>query len=324
VGLFEAGSKVSQLQASFALTAKALRDDFFFGISTDPAVLKAAGVEKEAVVAFKAYDDKRVAYSGSTKSKDLQDWLQLQSLPIVGEWSNTRSERILKRKLPVAKFFMKIDWRPANVKHTQYFVNRIEPVARENLGKIIFTIANVSDFVSVMDEYGWKGKENGLVLENGRVKYRFDKAFKTENIRKWVSDYFEGKLEQWIKSEEVPGTNDGPVKVLVGKNFNEIVEPDSDVLIEFYAPWCGHCKTLEPKYKKLGQKFKGVDGLVIAKMDATANDYPPEYQVSGFPTIYFKPAGGTPIKYDGEREVDDMARFIKKNAKNPTKPSKRK
>jgi protein disulfide isomerase family A protein 3 len=42
---------------------------------------------------------------------------------------------------------------------------------------------------------------------------------------------------------------------VVAENFDEIVNnEDKDVLIEFYAPWCGHCKNLEPKYKELGEK----------------------------------------------------------------------
>lgn len=49
-----------------------------------------------------------------------------------------------------------------------------------------------------------------------------------------------------------------PIKhyqVVVAENFDEIVNAeDKDVLIEFYAPWCGHCKNLEPKYKELGEK----------------------------------------------------------------------
>ena len=45
------------------------------------------------------------------------------------------------------------------------------------------------------------------------------------------------------------------LQVLVGENFDEIVNDENkDVLIEFYAPWCGHCKSLAPKYEELGEK----------------------------------------------------------------------
>jgi len=52
-------------------------------------------------------------------------------------------------------------------------------------------------------------------------------------------------------------SHDNSVRVLVGKNFSEVVMDDTkDVLVEFYAPWCGHCKNLEPIYAELAQKLK--------------------------------------------------------------------
>ncbi|KAE8618062.1 hypothetical protein XENTR_v10009261 [Xenopus tropicalis] len=138
---------------------------------------------------------------------------------------------------------------------------------------------------------------------------------------------------RYMKSEAIPESNDGPVKVVVAENFDEIVNDDSkDVLIEFYAPWCGHCKNLEPKYKELGEKLGDDPNIVIAKMDATANDVPSQYEVRGFPTIYFTPAGSKqkPKRYEGGREVSDFLSYLKKEATNPPvvkedeKPKKKK
>ena len=110
----------------------------------------------------------------------------------------------------------------------------------------------------------------------------------------------------------------------MGSTFEDIVlDTSKHVLIEFYAPWCGHCKALEPKYKKLAKQFKNEDSVVIAKFDATANDSPPQFEFSGFPTIFFVGAGDNSVQvYQGQREAKDMSKFVRKEAKLTKKKTK--
>lgn len=83
----------------------------------------------------------------------------------------------------------------------------------------------------------------------------------------------------------------GTVVTLTDSNFNENVMQSSDIwMVEFYAPWCGHCKSLAPEWKQAAKELKG-SGVKLAELDATAYQAAAsEYGIKGFPTIkYFLP-----------------------------------
>jgi protein disulfide-isomerase A1 len=69
-----------------------------------------------------------------------------------------------------------------------------------------------------------------------------------------------------------------------------VLDETKDVLLEVYAPWCGHCKKLEPEHNRLGEVLQNIPYIVIAKMDGTKNEHA-LVQVKEFPTILFFPAG---------------------------------
>ncbi|CAL1398715.1 unnamed protein product [Linum trigynum] len=124
-------------------------------------------------------------------------------------------------------------------------------------------------------------------------------------------------LAEYVNSEggtnvklAIPPSN---VAVLSTENFDEIVLDESkDVLVEFYAPWCGHCKNLAPTYEKVATAFKSEGDVVIANLDADKyKDYAEKYGVSGYPTLKFFPKGNKAGEdYDGGRDLEDFVTFI--------------
>lgn len=126
-----------------------------------------------------------------------------------------------------------------------------------------------------------------------------------------------GKAKAYFRSQISPKKQTKPVLTVTGKTFNEIVlDPTKDVLIELYAPWCGHCKKFEQEYKSFAKDMAYEKNLVVAKMNAEANDAADMYTVQGYPTIYFASASkkSNPVKYKGNRDVEDLKKFVKEHA----------
>ena len=110
---------------------------------------------------------------------------------------------------------------------------------------------------------------------------------------------------------------------LIPKNFDKVVhESGKPTLVEFFAPWCGHCKNLAPVYEELGLAFEN-SGVQIAKVDADAErELGKRYGVQGFPTLkFFDGKGDEPEDYKGGRDLESLSDFIAE--KTGVRPKKR-
>jgi len=265
------------------------------------------------------FEDASVVLSeGDASVDDIVSFVKKNEAGLVGQIKPTTDENY---KRPLVIVYYQVDWKK-NLKGTRYWRNRVARVAKQ-FPEVTFAIAAKSDYNNKMTDWGWKADDDGVhavAFDAKKNTYKMTEKFSVDNLQQFVTEFASGSLKPYIKSEPIPEDNTGPVKVVVGENFNSIVkDPTKDVLIEFYAPWCGHCKKLVPVYDELGETFKDNKDIVIAKMDATLNDAPPEFAVSGFPTMYWAPMGNkeNPVKYQGGRELNDFTEYIKKHATNP-------
>ena len=106
---------------------------------------------------------------------------------------------------------------------------------------------------------------------------------------------------------------------LDNSNFDQYVNGDKSAFVEFYAPWCGHCKHLAPVYEEVGKAFDNVADVIIAKVDADAEkELGSRFGIQGFPTLKFFPKGSKdPEDYNGGRTAEDIMQFI--NSKSGTR-----
>ncbi|XP_076149747.1 protein disulfide-isomerase [Alosa pseudoharengus] len=311
---------------AFLKAAEAV-DDVPFGITSDAAVYSKYEMSKDGVVLFKKFDEGRNTFDGELTKDALLSFIKANQLPLVIEFTEQTAPKIFggEIKSHILLFV------PKAAADFQDKMDQFKKAAQGFKGKILFIYidSDVGDNQRILEFFGLKKEEcpaiRLITLEDEMTKYKPETSDITaENIISFCTAFADGKLKPHLMSQDIPDDWDkNPVKTLVGKNFEEVVfDPTKNVFIEFYAPWCGHCKQLAPIWDQLGEKYKDDKSIIVAKMDSTANEIE-AVKVHSFPTLKFFPAGDERkvIDYNGERTLEGFTKFLESGGKEGGAPA---
>lgn len=295
-------------------------EDFPFGVVEAEDVIKKFS-KAGTIVLFKNFDEGKRELT-EIKEKAIDEFIDNFSAPKVMKFDEKAAQIIFGKALPAIMLY-------ASEKSEKWgeYEKLMKSVSEKLNGKLKVVLTDIKEGMAArLAEYiGIKENELPSVrIADTRAdfkKYNMEGEINEKNILKFVEDWENNKLKPHLKTAEEPKENNGDVFVVVGKTFEkEVINNDKDVMLLFYAPWCGHCKALHPKYEEVAKKLKEKNPkLLLAKIDATENEVE-SVNISGFPTVKFYPGNKkdkAPLDYNGDRSVEDIIKFIKTNAATP-------
>jgi protein disulfide-isomerase A1 len=221
-------------------------DDYKFGITTTGSdVATEYTVSSDTVVLFKKFDEGRNDMTEElTDVEAVTKFVGSNALPLVVEFNHETAQKIFSGEIK-SHLLMFIS------KGSEEYAAQKEvatTVSKDYKGQVLFVTIDTDeeDHKRILEFFGMKEDElpgmRIIKLAEDMAKYKpASNALDEANVRSFVAEFLEGKLKQHLLSEEVPEDWDtNAVKVLVGKNFEEVAKDvNKNVLVEFYAPWCG-------------------------------------------------------------------------------------
>jgi len=293
-------------------------DGWSFAEVSDAALAKTLGLaENEVKLIQEGKEDKSLTVQDSTATDAVKSFICHNGYTVGEEISQAVYQRLEKCGRPFIIYFY------SEKAQAEDFVKNVAP---RFAGKISFSIADGTKWKDVLVRMGGSGNFLPSFVAFAKTQKGTDRVIAwneetpitTESIDSWFNGVVDGTAKGFLKSEPIPDNTNNKVIVLVGKTFEATVfDETKDVLVEYYAPWCPHCKAIESTYNQLGETIAAATpSVIIAKIDATANSIPDDISVAGFPTIHFFPAGdkANPINYEGDRSLRDLVSFVHSHA----------
>ncbi|CCD22191.1 protein disulfide isomerase PDI1 NDAI_0A00310 [Naumovozyma dairenensis CBS 421] len=324
-------SGVKGLNATFYDVAAKLSSDYTFisYVTSNKTVAKDLSL-------YLPSEDTPIVFNGdlnklAKNATQLQEWLKVEALPYFGEIDGSVFQTYVESDIPLAYFFYTSDEEKS--KYTEFFTE----LGKKYRGSLNFVGLDSRKYGRHAENLNMKEQFPLFAIHDMKknLKYglpqlaeeKFDQlkdtiSIETKDISRLVENFVKGKANAIVKSEPEPEVQESNVFKLVGTTHDKIVsDKKKDVLVKYYAPWCGHCKRLAPIYEELADVYasdkKASSKVLIAEVDATANDIS-DLNIEGYPTIILYPAGknAEPVTFTSQRTLDGFLKFLKENGSN--------
>lgn len=274
--------------------------------------------------------DPRV-FSSEFSKENFQDWLKNAKVPYFGDINRDTYTVYMESSLPLSYYFYTSPEQRQSV--NEFFTE----LGKKYVGKLNFVGLDASQYgghaatlnmdTEIFPLFAIQNNANGRKYGINQTEY--PEGPSTEVIAEFIESFLAGEVDPIVKSEPMPTQEEidaqSSIKLVAHNYLDTLNDLSKDVFIEYYAPWCGHCKKLFPIWEELAEVYesKNEDSkVVIAQIDHSNNDVDTPIMIEGYPTIIFYPANGkinekTGIRehvvYDQARQAEYFIDFIKKH-----------
>ncbi|KAJ8363932.1 hypothetical protein SKAU_G00127630 [Synaphobranchus kaupii] len=285
-------------------------------ITVEDVVIVGFYKDLEKVVLFKVSTKSEVYEASSDASKeDLVQFIRVRQMDLVTEYTGMTSAKILSSVI---------------TNHLVLFANKSEEnfgedyevfknAANAFIGKVLFVLIDTNEHKNgrILEYFQVRAVETPIVRMvnlTDNVQYQMQSEEVTsDKVTAFCQIYLDRKAKPKLQSEPIPKDWDKhPVKELVGSNFEKVsFNEERNVFIMFYSPWSKACRALFELWEKLGKVYEKHESVVIARIDATANDikillmqrYP---ALMFFPSVYSEKA----VPYFGDKTIEALVEFV--------------